>query len=285
MGEKEVNQFTQSPEMAGIAGGNSHSFVVELNTGGRMPALFFVPGVARPASSMMNFATRIRQHRVFGLEYPGMDANSKPIDNVEGLAGFFISQMRSIQPKGPYYMAGVCFGGTIAYEMACQLQASGEDVGLVVLMDTGVPPRATDKLNEKSLGYYLRRIGLLLHPKRFVSYVSGMWTQLRRKIFKQGPRRSRLDDHVRLVLRSLMVAKKGYLPPPYSGPALILLRGFLLKTLQTRQANEWKRLAQNAECIYIPNTTHDTIFVQEQSVNMICQLLNSRLPAGSEAAD
>ena len=41
-----------------------------------------------------------------------------------------------MQPKGPYYIGGYSGGGITAYEMAQQLVASGEEVGILVFLDT-----------------------------------------------------------------------------------------------------------------------------------------------------
>jgi len=42
----------------------------------------------------------------------------------------------TVQPQGPYYLAGASFGGLVAYEMANQLQARGAKIGLLALFDT-----------------------------------------------------------------------------------------------------------------------------------------------------
>jgi thioesterase domain-containing protein len=47
--------------------------------------------------------------------------------------------MRMLQPHGPYFLVGECFGGIAAYEVACQLQSKGEEVAVLVLMDTQRP--------------------------------------------------------------------------------------------------------------------------------------------------
>ena len=44
---------------------------------------------------------------------------------------FYIEDIRDIQPHGPYYLGGTCFGGLVAFEMACILRDQGEEVGLV----------------------------------------------------------------------------------------------------------------------------------------------------------
>jgi len=55
------------------------------------------------------------------------------------LAGRYIDSMRNIQPEGPYYLAGWCIGGAIAYEMAGILEQDGYEVGFLGLMNTIAP--------------------------------------------------------------------------------------------------------------------------------------------------
>jgi thioesterase domain-containing protein len=52
------------------------------------------------------------------------------------MAAHYIKEIRQLQPAGPYFIGGRSLGGTIAFEMACQLRATGEEVGLVALLDT-----------------------------------------------------------------------------------------------------------------------------------------------------
>ncbi len=59
--------------------------------------------------------------------------------NVEQLSAAFIAEIKQIQPEGPYYLAGGCLGGVIAFEMARQLAAAGCEIGKVVMLDTSCP--------------------------------------------------------------------------------------------------------------------------------------------------
>jgi thioesterase domain-containing protein len=49
----------------------------------------------------------------------------------------FIAEMRALQPTGPYYLGGFCFGATVAFEIARQLHAAGEPVSLLLMLDPG----------------------------------------------------------------------------------------------------------------------------------------------------
>jgi thioesterase domain-containing protein len=57
------------------------------------------------------------------------------------MAKYYIKEMRKIQPRGPYLLGGYCMGGVIAFEMAQQLCASGDQIMLLTLFDTLNPVR------------------------------------------------------------------------------------------------------------------------------------------------
>ena len=58
---------------------------------------------------------------------------------IEEMAADYIAALRTLQPDGPYRLAGMCAGGVIAYEMARQLQAAGAMVEFVILLDAAAP--------------------------------------------------------------------------------------------------------------------------------------------------
>jgi thioesterase domain-containing protein/NRPS condensation-like uncharacterized protein len=72
----------------------------------------------------------LQQHRLF---------TSQPLyTSVSGLATRFLQDILSIQPRGPYFIGGMCEGGIIALELALQLQAQGREVALLAEFDTPV---------------------------------------------------------------------------------------------------------------------------------------------------
>lgn len=64
------------------------------------------------------------------------------LPSLEEMATEHLKVIRSIQPEGPYLLGGFCNGGLTAYEMARQLNAIGQKVDLLVLMDS-IPTRLT----------------------------------------------------------------------------------------------------------------------------------------------
>jgi thioesterase domain-containing protein len=65
------------------------------------------------------------------------------------MAALYIDEIRHIQPEGPYLLGGWSLGGPVAFEMARQLQARGETVALLAIVDgmpdlDGSDPEQTD---------------------------------------------------------------------------------------------------------------------------------------------
>jgi amino acid adenylation domain-containing protein len=59
--------------------------------------------------------------------------------SIERVARRYVELIRQHQPHGPYHLLGLCFGGIVAYEAAWQLEAAGESVALVAVLDAILP--------------------------------------------------------------------------------------------------------------------------------------------------
>jgi thioesterase domain-containing protein len=78
--------------------------------------------------------------------------------SVEVLASGLVAALREIQAHGPYHLAGHSFGGLLAYEVAAQLAAAGDEVGFLALLDVRTPALTDRHLRQHmSLGGRLRR--------------------------------------------------------------------------------------------------------------------------------
>ncbi|MFZ3595409.1 non-ribosomal peptide synthetase [Streptomyces sp. BH104] len=79
---------------------------------------------------------------VFAVEAPGIESEGEAEVSVEGMAARYLTYLKEIQPEGPYALGGWCFGGVIAYEAARQLRAAGEEIELLVGIDSRAPVEA-----------------------------------------------------------------------------------------------------------------------------------------------
>jgi phthiocerol/phenolphthiocerol synthesis type-I polyketide synthase E len=72
----------------------------------------------------------------YGLQCRGLDGTQPPLTQIEDMAALYLKDIQKVQPHGPYLLGGYCMGGTIAFELAQQLQVKGEPVVLLALFDT-----------------------------------------------------------------------------------------------------------------------------------------------------
>ena len=72
-----------------------------------------------------------------------------PLTSLEEMAARYLRDIRRFQPVGPYHLGGYSLGGVLAAEMARQLHADGERVGLLALFDTYAPVAYQQNLIDK----------------------------------------------------------------------------------------------------------------------------------------
>ncbi|MGH9499164.1 MAG: non-ribosomal peptide synthetase [Terriglobales bacterium] len=113
------------------------SSLVPIQASGAQPAFFCIHGVG---GNVVGF-NRLGRHMApdfpfYGLQSQGLDGKSPCFTSIEAMASHYIAEMRSVQPRGPYFLGGFSFGGLVGYEISQQLRAAGEEVALLVLFDT-----------------------------------------------------------------------------------------------------------------------------------------------------
>ncbi|MEO6803926.1 MAG: condensation domain-containing protein [Granulicella sp.] len=59
--------------------------------------------------------------------------------SMQQIAALYIEHLRAARTTGPYRLGGWCISGWVAYEMAQQLRAAGEDVELLLILDAWAP--------------------------------------------------------------------------------------------------------------------------------------------------
>ena len=114
--------------------------MVVIQPGSSQPPLFGIHVLGRGLEFYRPLVAYLeRSQPVYGLSTQIMDEKQAPPNRVEDLAAFYIKEMRTFQPNGPYFLVGVSFGGTVAFEIARQLHAQGQKVALLGLIDSYGP--------------------------------------------------------------------------------------------------------------------------------------------------
>ncbi|MBL8015494.1 MAG: amino acid adenylation domain-containing protein [Candidatus Doudnabacteria bacterium] len=157
--------------------------------------VIFFHGLARYLGTDQSF---------YGIQALGIDGNHKPLNRFEQLAAVYIKEMRVVQPEGPYYIGGECMGGTIAFEVARQLEEQGQVVGLLVMFDTFCAGIVTLK---PGMPMWLYEV--LFNIRRFrVAYFSKLRNESLREM---------LSDIIDIIRRTLLTIRRIFLGRILSG--------------------------------------------------------------------
>jgi thioesterase domain-containing protein len=110
--------------------------MVPIKHEGDRPPFFCVHGADGQVIGFYNLAKRLGSEQPFyGIQSVGWDG-SAPFTNTADMVAHYISEIRKIQPYGPYYLGGISFGGRIAVYMAITLKQAGEEVALLAILDS-----------------------------------------------------------------------------------------------------------------------------------------------------
>ena len=139
-----LSSFISAPTIAQLAslvrdgdGGSRFDPLVPMRTSGDRRPLFMVHPMGGNVLAYMRMLKHLPPAQpLYALQASGVDAGSAPLSSVAEQASRYIETIRRVQPHGPYILGGWSYGGFIAFEMARQLQAAGETVSDLFILDT-----------------------------------------------------------------------------------------------------------------------------------------------------
>ncbi|MDR0218662.1 MAG: alpha/beta fold hydrolase [Enterobacteriaceae bacterium] len=190
-----------------------------------VPPLFCIPGAGASASAFIELALALPpQLPVHALQSRGLtNTHLPPHISVEGTARDYIKALRQVQPYGPYHLLGHSFGGWLAFEIALQLQAQGEIVAALTLVDSDAPDLQRDN-SQNGFPKVVGRIETLMELIGIYDLMLPQPLTLTRQDF--APLTA--DEQLRLLLQALINA--GVFP---ANTEVSLLQGIV----QVMQAN------------------------------------------------
>jgi thioesterase domain-containing protein/acyl carrier protein len=111
--------------------------LIMLKSGQRDSSLFIAPGLGGGPAEFFQLVKYVRTTKtVFGLQPRGIEGFDTPCERIEDMAEFYLNSILHYQPRGPYYLAGYSLGGLVALEMARALMSKGQDIALLLMMDS-----------------------------------------------------------------------------------------------------------------------------------------------------
>lgn len=143
-----VQALFQAPTVAGLAalvasgGANvaeSLRTILPLRRDGDGEPVFAVHPASGVAWKFTSFVSRLRTTRpILGVQMPGIapDEDEPPTaETFDELLDVYVDAIRAEQPHGPYHLTGFSFGGRLAQHIAARLQADGDEVALLAVLD------------------------------------------------------------------------------------------------------------------------------------------------------
>ncbi|MEH1901882.1 MAG: amino acid adenylation domain-containing protein [Nostoc sp.] len=112
---------------------------------------------------------------VYALQSQGLDGKQQPLNSIESMASTYIKAIREIQAAGAYLIGGYSLGGLIAFEIASQLEAAGESVENLLIIDAHppLPDSKTETILDDdiaSLIIFVEKVGLHFNAKIKLNY-------------------------------------------------------------------------------------------------------------------
>ena len=110
--------------------------LVAVQPKGTLPPLFLVHGVGGEVLSYSELSRLLGPNQpLYGFRSVGHDGSRPLLMTIEDQAAFYVQELVTHQPEGPYYLGGYSHGGRVAYEMAQQLARSGRTLAFLGIID------------------------------------------------------------------------------------------------------------------------------------------------------
>ena len=257
---------------------------------GTLPPLFLIhPG----GGSVLNYQKLVsylgQDRPIYGLEARGFEPGQLADNSIETMAKDYLQVIKTVQPEGPYHLAGWCLGGTIAWEMAQQLTLAGEQPPRLIFMDVNSLmavdqiPDATDLLAElvgRHLALPSDELNLLNRHLRTMS-----WEDQLSYIISEAERRNisvspgfgveQLNCIVQ-VQAGHDQAAQDYVPQPYAGELVLLQAKDGVAAHADEPTLGWHNLAQQVTFDWVPGD-HMSMMRAPQYVEVLAQRLQDYL--------
>ena len=273
---------------------NWNSLVPIRPSGNQLP-LYCVHGIGGNVINYKTLAKHLKINRpLYGLQAQGLDGLTAPFYTIEEMAAHYVSEIKKLQPKGPYYLSGYSFGGWIALEMARQLTENFENVALLVLLDTRRNFESRAALKDQNFSTLLKKrtvyqLNNLLNTNNKLEYslsrLRTIYRRIRNKYLyfrwnKYSEMNEKIADNGELpvslqrVTVACWAALRNYVPCRIRG-RITLIHTRRVHPLYNTPEEEWGRFADELDVHYISGT-HNTI-LDEPYVQELANTLNNLL--------
>ncbi len=254
--------------------------LVELQPHGVRPPLYLVHSNPGDVLGYVNLVNRLGYDQpCFGFESLGLKEPSKAHRTVEEMAACYVDEMMAFQPRPPYYLAGWCYGGIVAAEMAYRLHEMGKEVGLLALIETPFP-----RMAGFNASYYFKKLeGLIkLGPRGWMFYLRNKIQYLKKVQSGKIETAFSLDFDSGVLSNRPQVYKLNtdamshyYMRGLLSCPIRIFVGDIMEEGFIPDLEDLWRKMSRNVERYLVPGS-HLTI-LKEPGANILAKQIRKCL--------
>ena len=246
---------------------------------GSKPPLFLVHGWGGDVYGFMALAKLMDADRpIYGIQAVGLDGKVPRHTSVEEMAAYYVKEIRSFQPEGPYFLAAYSLGGLIAFEVAQQLHRLDQRVAFLGLMDSdpidGLPWSAYAPYLVERCTLHFRRWWAMPNHDR-LDYLGRRWATLRTRTAKNRSKPPPRDSQTTQVAgfddyyHSLTAA---YRLQPYAGSIDV----FASDETESHGGTSWRHLVSGSVSLHRVPGTHFEI-IKPAYVPKLAEVLRAAL--------
>ncbi|MBU8567933.1 amino acid adenylation domain-containing protein [Virgibacillus pantothenticus] len=144
---------------------------------------------------------------IYGLIIKNQNQYAPQKLSIEMLALDYIKIIKTIQPRGPYNLAGWSIGGTIAFEITRQLEIKGEEVNSLLLIDAYIKAISETEVQmftcdeEKAYIDSIVKDNEILRKIEHITDIKLLWEKAAEEIERQFPSKEYLSLFNSRILR------------------------------------------------------------------------------------
>jgi len=242
-----------------------------LTAGGATPAVDLVPSVGTTPMTLMRLARAIAPARaVRAYAYSGIDDGTAPHRTIEAIAEANLAELRAAAPRGPYLIGGHCLGGTVAHAMAAALEARGEQVAMLVVIDA-IAPLPLDHVDDRPAVDSPATAAMAAQIRAISESLSA------RAVEYQAHVDPEMGQRIKTVVRLHLDASARYRAPALRAPIRVLRTA----AYDDAVVQEWDRYSADVSRHTVPGDTVSTL--RPPYVEATARVLGRELASASRA--
>ncbi|MGW4433614.1 amino acid adenylation domain-containing protein [Streptomyces tendae] len=223
---------------------------------------------------------------VYGIQARGLDGSGPLPSSVAEMTAEYLALIRSVQPSGPYRLAGWSFGGLVAHALATALRAEGEEVSLLALLDAYPPGENADTsepVEHEVVGHNLRAMGFEFDTAELIADQEGVLRRFREFLQSGDQALAQLEARDILALKDVYVNNvrlmRKFTPEFFDGDVLFVSAE--RKSADDREGrlnvSLWQPFTGGSVEVCAIDSTHGNLMTDARHMARIGQFLADRL--------